>query len=129
MTDPIGDMLIRIKNAYLAKKPVVFCRATNLKFAVCGVLKNEGKILDFEKVIKNKTTELKIVLNYKDKMPAISDLRRVSKPGRRIYISSSDLKKYLWGVKLAILSTSSGIMSAKAASRNHLGGELLCEIW
>ena len=129
MTDPIGDMLARIKNAYLAKKPVVFCAASNAKTAVCEILKAEGKISDFEKVKKNNATDLKSVLNYKNGEPVVTDVRRISKPGRRIYIASQDLRKYVKNIKIGIISTSSGMMSARTARKNNMGGEFICEIW
>lgn len=129
MTDPIGDMLTRIKNAYAAKKPVVFCPVSNIKTAILEILKKEGKIADFEKVKKNDSSELKITLSYKSNEPAISAIKRISKPGRRIYIGSTDLRKYVANIKLGIISTPQGMMTAKTARRNNLGGEFICELW
>lgn len=137
MTDPIADMLTRIRNAQAVKKAAVFLPMSNLKYAIAQILKHEGWIYDLE-VVEDKfkkkynTTgrEFKIVLKYKKSgRPAIASLKRVSKPGLRVYVDKDHLPKVLNNMGIAIISTSQGLMTNKEAKRQGLGGEVICEIY
>ncbi|MBI2465663.1 MAG: 30S ribosomal protein S8 [Candidatus Sungbacteria bacterium] len=128
MTDPISDMLIRIKNAQAVKKETVTVPYSKVKQELARVLKESGFIFDFEKKgrsIANKKLELK--LKYRDSFPAIANTKRISKPGQRIYLKYSEIFPKESGF-LRIISTSKGLMSDGQARRQKLGGEILCEI-
>jgi len=136
MTDPIADMLTRIRNALaVGKKEVVF-PFSKIKFEIGKILENEGFIKKIEKIPANlnqkegKFEQLKVDLKYLDnKDPAIRNLKRVSKPGQRIYVKKDQLPKVLGGLGIAIISTSKGLMTDKEARKRKLGGEIICEIW
>lgn len=129
-TDPIADMLTRIRNAQAVNKEEVLIPFSKLKFEVAKILKHEDYISALEKDETEKFPQLKIVLKYDNKkQPAIRSIQRVSKPGRRIYVSKDKLPKVLNNLGVAILSTSSGMMTNKEAKRKGLGGEVICEIW
>jgi small subunit ribosomal protein S8 len=135
MTDPIADMLTRIRNASAVKKSEVVLPMSKMKYEIAKILKNEGLILEVEvkKTQHNNKTnfdELKIILKYKKSgRPAITNLKRVSKPGLRIYKSYYNLPRVLNNLGIAIISTSQGIMTNKEARKKNLGGELICEIY
>jgi len=133
MTDPISDMLIRIKNAQMAKKEQVLFPYSKMKFAVATVLKESGFINDIEKRSKklNKSEQdyLNITLKYQDNEGAISDIKIISKPSRRMYIKASEIRAVRSGYGIMIVSTSKGIMTSKNARKEKLGGEALCEVW
>lgn len=137
MTDPIADMLARIRNAAAIKKPELTLPMSKLKFNVAKLLEETGWLGKVE-VIKHQGgkaksggfDELKIVLKYKpDGTPAFSFLKRVSKSSRRIYVNKTELPKVLNGFGIAIISTSQGLMTNKEARRRNLGGEVICEIY
>jgi small subunit ribosomal protein S8 len=127
MTDPVSDMLTRIRNAALARHESTLVPASQLKFHIAEILKAEGFIAD---VRKEEERTITIVLKYgRDRSSAIDGIRRVSRPGRRVYVRHDHIPRVLSGMGVAILSTSRGIMSDKEARRQKVGGELLCEVW
>ena len=127
MTDPIADMLTRIRNAVMVNKTEVLIPLSKVKEKIAETLVKEKYIESYEVIESGKTLKLK--LKYEDNKPAISHLKRISKPGCRIYVSKNKIPEVLNGYGLAILSTSSGIMTNKEAKKRQIGGELLCEIW
>jgi len=137
MTDPIADMLTRIRNASMTGKRDVVLPMSKIKHEIAKILKKEGWILDVEvvksNILKNKTAafdELKIVLKYKNSgRSSISSIKRISKPGLRIYADKTNLPKVLNNLGMAIISTSSGLMTNKEARKKGLGGEIICEIY
>ncbi|HOE77045.1 MAG TPA: 30S ribosomal protein S8 [Bacilli bacterium] len=129
MTDPIADMLTRIRNASQMKHSKVTVPASNLKMEVLRVLKEEGYISDYEKVEDGKQGLINITLRYVDKMRAITGIKRISKPGLRVYAKSDELPKVLNGLGIAIVSTSSGLMTDKEARQKKLGGEIIAFVW
>lgn len=129
MTDPIADMLTRIRNASQMKHTKVSMPASNLKLEVLRVLKEEGYISDFEKVEDGKQGIINVTLRYVDKVRAITGIKRISKPGLRVYAKSDELPKVLNGLGIAIVSTSSGLMTDKEARKQNLGGEIIAFVW
>ncbi len=130
VTDPIADMLTRIRNAIMVHHDSVVIPASKMKLALARILKEEGFITDYE-VVKGKThREIKIILRYLDNnKPAISGLKRVSKPGLRVYVQKQEIPRVYGGLGIAILSTSSGVKTGQQAWRQGSGGELLCYVW
>lgn len=127
MTDPVSDMLTRIRNAARARHERTLVPASKLKRAIAEILKNEGYIAD---VRQEDERNLVIVLKYgRDRSSAIDGIRRVSRPGRRVYVSYDRIPRVLSGLGISILSTSRGVMSDREARRQKIGGELLCEVW
>lgn len=129
MTDPIADMLTRIRNAVAVKKAEVFIPFSKVKFNIAKVLEKENYISKVEKIDYNGFPHIKVVLKYDHGQPAITHLKRVSKPGQKIYINNQEIKKVLNGYGLSIISTSKGILTDQEARQQKLGGELMCEIW
>lgn len=130
VTDPIADMLIRIKNALQARHKTVVVPASKIKLEIARILKQEGYIEDYKYIDEKPQGKIEIILKYDDqKRPVIVGVRRISKPGRRIYRGYKDLPKVLDGLGIAIVSTSKGIMTDHEARRLKVGGEVLCEIW
>ena len=130
ITDPIADMLTRIRNANAAKHDTVEVPASNLKKAMAQILLDEGYIKGFTVIPDNKQGTIKITLKYgENKTQVLSGLRRVSKPGLRIYTSCEDMPKVLKGLGIAIISTSKGLMTDRRAREEHIGGEVLAFIW
>lgn len=130
VTDSIADMLTRIRNASAAKHDTVEIPASNVKKAIAQILVDEGYIKAFSVSDDNKQGMIKITLKYNaGKTPVINGLRRVSKPGLRIYTSCEDMPKVLKGLGTAIISTSKGVMTEKQAKKNGVGGEVLAFIW
>lgn len=130
MTDPIGDMLIRIKNALRARHKSVIVPSSKIKLEIARILKEEGYIEDYKYIKEDPQPKIEIILKYdENKSPVIAGVKRVSKPGRRIYKGYRDLPKVLDGFGIAIISTSQGIMTDHEARKRKIGGEVLCEIW
>lgn len=135
MTDPIADMLTRVRNAVMAGHTLVAIPSSKMKVAIAGILKQEGFIEDFEVVEAENTgfkvlrVKLKYVGDRRDRQPVISGLERVSKPGRRVYAKRTEIPWILSGLGIAILSTSKGVMSGRVARKEGLGGEILCKVW
>lgn len=128
LTDPISDMLTRVRNAMMAKKKEVVIPASNLKLAIAKIMEQEKYIGSVERREDNHG-EICIKLKYDKGIPAIKNIKRVSKPGRRVYVTGENLPRVLNGFGLAIISTSRGIMTNKEARKEHLGGEVICEIY
>jgi len=129
MTDPIADLLARIRNAHTAKHDRLDVPTSKLKLEVCKLLKREGYIEEVEEIEQQPRGLLRIFLKYVDGEPVIQHLQRISTPGRRVYSGSSDLKPVLNGLGVGIISTSKGLLSDSEARERRVGGEVLCEIW
>lgn len=129
-TDIIADLLTRIRNANTAKHNSVEIPASNMKKAICQILLDEGYIKNFTVTEDGKQGMIKVVLKYGEgKTPVISGLKRVSKPGLRIYSDVENMPKVMKGLGIAIISTSKGIMTDREARKEHVGGEVLAYIW
>ena len=128
MIDPIADMLTRIRNANQRLHKSVVMPASKMKFKLAEILKAEGYIEDF-KVTGEVKKELSILLKYKGKTKVISGLKRISKPGLRVYVTVDRVPQVLNGLGIAIISTSQGIMTDKMAKQAHLGGEVIAYVW
>ena len=130
ITDPVADMLTRIRNANSAKHDTVDVPASNLKKAIAQILLDEGYIKSFQIVEDGTQGIIRIALKYlAGKEKVITGLRRVSKPGLRVYAGADELPRVLKGLGIAIISTSKGVMTDKAARANHVGGEVLAFVW
>jgi small subunit ribosomal protein S8 len=130
MTDPIADMLTRIRNANKAKFEKVDIPSSKIKVSIAKILKEEGYIRNFSVVTDNKQGVLQITMKYEGKGGAvISEIKRVSKPSCRTYVDKDEIPMIRSGLGLAILSTSKGIMSDKEARRQQVGGEVICTFW
>lgn len=127
--DSIADMLIRIKNALQARHKVVVMPHSKMRAAIAQILLDEGYLADLEVVEQEPQAELKLELRYVDSMSAITDVKRVSKPGRRLYTSSQKIPATLSGYGVTILSTNQGVISDKEARKKNVGGEILCQVW
>ena len=128
MTDPIADMLTRIRNGQKARKVSVTMPASKQKAAVAEVLKDEGYITDFETTGEGASQSMTVELKYFEGAPVIEKVERVSKPGLRIYRGKEDLPKVLGGLGIAIVSTSAGVMSDRVAREKGIGGEVICVV-
>ena len=126
MTDPISDMLTRIRNGQKARKVSVSMPLSNTKVAIAKVLKNEGYIVDYSMEGDISSSNLRVELKYFEGLPVIERVQRVSKPGLRVYRGKEDLPKVLGGLGVAIVSTSAGVMSDRQAREQGIGGEVLC---
>ncbi len=130
MTDPIADMLTRLRNASRARHTEVVVPASRTKREIARILKEEGFIADFSEARQGPTTELRLTLKYVDgKAPVVSGLKRISKPGLRVYARKTDIPRVLGGLGIVIVSTSQGIMTGAQARRAELGGEVLAYVW
>ena len=131
MTDPIADLLTRIRNAIMAGHKVVEAPASNLKKEVARILHEKGYILSYKVTEEGKQGTLKIALKYnqRSKQPAIKSIRRVSRPGLRQYAGVEDMPRVLNGLGIAIISTSKGLMTDKEARKENIGGEVLCYVY
>ena len=129
ITDPIADMLTRIRNANAARHATVDVPASNMKKAIAEILLEEGYIKNYQVVQDGVQGTIKITLKYNEKAQVIKGLRRVSKPGLRVYVGAEDLPRVLKGLGIAIISTSKGIMTDKKARAANVGGEVLAFIW
>ena len=134
VNDPIADMLARIRNALMRRKDWVEMPSSKMLEAIARILKEEGFIQDYEVVDGGSYPILRVQLKYKREgtrrwIPAITGMRRVSKPSRRVYVGADELKPVRSGLGIAILSTSQGVMTDKEARVRRIGGELICEVW
>ena len=127
--DPISDMLTSIRNALTVKYPTVSIPFSNLKYGIVKILEKQGFIEKLEKKGKRSKRFIEITLKYTDNLPAISGLKRISKPGQRIYSDWKKIKRVKGGYGIAIISTSKGLMTNKEARKQKLGGEIICEVW
>ena len=130
LTDPIGDMFSRIRNGQMRSLNSVDIPSSNFRQNILKILKNEGYIKDYyiEKSENNKTN-LKINLKYYEGDPVIKEIKRISKPGRRVYSRATSIPKVMNGLGLAILSTPKGVMSDSEARKNNIGGEIICRVF
>ncbi len=130
MTDPIADMLTRIRNAVAVKHDHVTIPASKVKAAIAKVLKDEGFIRDFETFEEGPRRFIRVHLNYtENKEPLLTGLKRVSRPGLRVYVQKREIPRVFNGLGIAILSTPKGIMAGQQAWRSQTGGEVLCYVW
>jgi small subunit ribosomal protein S8 len=129
MQDPLADMLTRIRNAQMAGKPSVEFPAANLKAAVCTVLKDEGYIVDYASVESEGKPTIRVELKYFEGKPVIAEIDRASRPGLRSYSGKGDLPSVRGGLGIAIISTSKGLMTDRAARAAGIGGEVLCTVF
>lgn len=130
MSDPVADLLTRIRNGQMAKMDSVFSPASNLRANLLDVLKREGYIRDYSRYnLRVGVDELKIELKYYEGKPVISEINRVSKPGRRVFSKIKDLPRVYNGLGIAILSTPKGVMSDAEARAANVGGEVLCQVF
>ncbi|MDY6907923.1 MAG: 30S ribosomal protein S8 [Chloroflexota bacterium] len=130
MTDPIADMLTRIRNAVLARHDFVLIPASKMKLSIARILKEEGFIADYEVLRGKPQRMIKVYLRYLDrKEPVITGLKRVSKPGLRVYVKRAEIPRVYGGLGVAVLSTPKGVMTGHQAWYQKVGGELLCYVW
>ncbi len=129
VTDPISDFLTRIRNASRAQKVRVEIPSSNIKVGLAEILKKSGYIYDFKVEEDKKQNVITVLLKYADGSPAIHGLKRISKPGLRIYAESNKLPRVLNGLGTAVISTSQGLLTDKEARKQSTGGEVLCFIW
>ena len=129
MTDPVADMLTRIRNAQRAAKTLVEMPAAKIKSAICVVLKDEGYINEFSEAVEDGKKVLRVGIRYYQGAPAIVNLKRVSRPGRRVYVGKKELPAVNGGLGTAIVSTSKGVMTEKRARSLGEGGEVLCYVF
>jgi small subunit ribosomal protein S8 len=130
MTDPVADMLTRVRNANQALHDQVTMPASKLKAELAKLLESEGYIVGWEEAGEGKDKTLLIKLKYdKSRRQVISGLRRISKPGRRVYVDRDSIPKVLGGMGVAVISTSQGLLTGQEARRRGVGGEILCEVW
>ena len=129
VTDPIADMLTRIRNAIMASHDSVVVASSKTKLSIVRILKDEGFVEHYE-VLKGKPQPvIKIHLKYTDEQPAILGLERVSKPGLRVYVEGHEIPRVYGGLGINILSTSRGVMTGREAAKTGVGGEILCNVW
>jgi len=130
MTDPIADFLTRIRNANMVYKETVEIPSSKLKKSLCEILKREGYIKDFEFIEDGKQGILRLYLKYgAGKERTITDIKRISKPGLRVYAQKDEIPRVLGGLGIAIISTSKGILTDKEARKEGIGGEVICYVW
>ena len=130
LTDPVSDMLTRIRNAMLVNHDVVLGPSSKMRVSIARILKREGFIRNFEELHEQPQGKLRIYLKYRDKGQAvISGLKRISKPGLRVYVGNGEIPRVFGGLGISILSTSQGVMTGQEAWRSKIGGELLCYVW
>jgi len=129
MTDTVADMLTQIRNAQAVLKPEVKVPFSNLKYKIAKILESEGFLEKVSKKGRRIKKIIRIILRYEDKTGVISGLKRISKPGQRIYLKTKEIKPVRGGYGMAIVSTSKGLMTDKQARKKKLGGEIICEIW
>jgi len=130
ISDPIADMLTRIRNAIMARHDVVLVPASKMKLSIVRILKDEGFINDYEVLRSKPHRVIKIYLKYSDKnRPVLSGLERVSKSGLRVYVQQKEIPRVYAGLGIALISTSKGVMTGQQAWREGIGGELICYVW
>ncbi len=133
MSDPIADMLTRIRNAQMRLHPTVSMPNSKMKQELARVLKNEGYIEDYQVIPENPQSVLNVTLKYvgdrRNRRSVITDLERVSRPGRRVYVGKKEIPWVLSGMGITIVTTSQGVMTGQQARRQGLGGEVICKVW
>lgn len=132
-SDPIADMLTRIRNALMIGKPTCEIPSSKIKVEIARILKEEGYIEDYSVGDEKPFSLITITLKYhgtrRERKPVISEIQRISKPGRRVYRGRTDLPRVMSGIGIAIVTTPKGVMTAQQARREHVGGEVLCYVW
>ena len=130
ISDPIADMLTRIRNAIMARHDSVLIPASRMKLSIARILKDEGFVNDYEVLRRKPHWAIKIYLKYRDKnQPVLFGLERVSKPGLRVYVQQKEIPRVYGGLGIAIVSTPKGVLTGQQAWRQGVGGELLCYVW
>jgi small subunit ribosomal protein S8 len=129
VTDPIADLLTRVRNAAMARHDSVTIPASKMKIPIAKILKDEGFIADYSIIKGEPQRMIKITLKYIDKQPAFVGLERVSKPGLRVYKGKGEIPRVFGGLGIAIISTSKGLLTGQEAWKKNLGGEVLCYVW
>lgn len=129
MSDPISNFLTVIRNAYRANKETCEARYSGIHLRIAEILKEEGYLKEVEKIEDNGKQFIRLHLKYVNETPAVTGIKRVSKPGRRLYFQSRDIPRTLGGLGVGILTTSQGILKDRDARRQNVGGELICAIW
>jgi small subunit ribosomal protein S8 len=129
LTDPIADMLTRIRNSVTIKAEKVDIPISKIKLEIAKILKEEGFIRAYKILKDRKQGILRVIPKYMESESVISGLKRVSKPGRRVYVGSEDIPRVMGGLGVAILTTSKGILSDKSCRRDNVGGEVICYVW
>lgn len=130
VSDPVADMLTKIRNASRAKHEKVDVSTSKMKLQIVKILKNEGFIKNFKKVTKDGMSFIRIFLKYdEDMVPVLHDLQRISTPGRRVYTGYREMPRIYNGHGVVVVSTSAGVITGKKAAENKVGGELICSIW
>lgn len=129
MSDPIADMLTRLRNGILARQDDVELPASKVKAAIAEALKREGYVSDCQKIDKGPQGTLRITLKYKGTVNVIDGIKRVSKPSRRVYVPHDQIPRVMSGLGISILSTNKGVMSNREAKAQKVGGEVLCAVW
>lgn len=129
MSDPISNFLTIIRNAYSAGKPTCETRYSKLQQRLAEIMRDEGYIADVALVEENKKQKLVLTLKYVDEVPALTGVKRVSRPGRRMYFQSTDIPRTLGGLGVGILTTSKGVLKDREARQQKVGGEMICAIW
>jgi len=128
-TDPIADMLTRIRNAQAVKMLEVVIPFSRIKLLISQTLKNNGYVDNIKEYFEKDRKFIKLTLKYINEKPRITEVKRISKPGSRVYVKSKNLHNYLNGFGVYVVSTSKGVMTDKEARKNNLGGEIICSIW
>jgi small subunit ribosomal protein S8 len=129
MTDPIADMLTRVRGGVMARHTRVMIPASNMKIAIARILKEEGYIRDFEVIKDNPQGTIRVTLKYVEKRPVLNQIKRVSKPGLRVYTRRDAIPRVRGGLGTAIISTPQGLMTGRKAYQLGLGGEVVCYVW
>ena len=129
LTDPIADMLTRIRNGNMAKHAQVAVPFSKIKESIANILKNEGYIVGYEIKEEGNIKDIVVTLKYVDGETVIKGLKRISKPGRRVYSSVENLPKVLGGLGIAVVSTPNGVLTDKECRKHNVGGEVLCYVW
>ena len=129
LTDPIADMLTRIRNGNMAKHAQVAVPFSRIKESIANILKNEGYIVGYEIKEEGNIKDIVVTLKYVDGETVIKGLKRISKPGRRVYSSVENLPKVLGGLGIAVVSTPNGVLTDKECRKHNVGGEVLCYVW
>ena len=130
ITDPLADAFVKIKNAYMAKKEKVDIKSSRILLQIVDIFKREGFIQDYKFIADSSQGKIRIYLRYIErKKPALNNIKKISKPGRRVYVSRKELPRVLGGIGIAILSTSKGIFTDEEARKNNVGGEVICYVY
>ncbi|MCX6004314.1 MAG: 30S ribosomal protein S8 [Chloroflexi bacterium] len=129
VTDPIADMLTRLRNGAMARHDSVMIPASKMKLAIAKIIREEGFVADYTLVKSEPQRMIKVTLKYIDKQPAFLGLEKVSKPGLRVYAGKREIPRVYGGIGIAIISTSKGVMTGQDAWKKNLGGEILCYVW